>query len=323
MTTVGYGDIIPTNDKERIFTMVIMLLGATVFGYVVGSVSSLVDDDTSNTARSEEKIQHLIHYLNEKNLEKGLRQKVKEAAGFVLAEQAALDPRVLQHLPHDLRRETVLHARVVVIRKFDELARMERKLLAALVELMRAVQVTAGDWLYTPYAGSTGAFFLLSGTVSEHEPDLDGHARVEHGPGKYGYLDAPESFGFKTVSVFKSGDTCGLAPLLNGAASVHVSRHAPPLASPAPGSTGVAAEPSGSYDFSFAPDVRGARAIEDATMHVIEYAALQTVASMNPRLGFALIAALRGSFGVATGAAEVDDGGRVSVSPVFGKTAKL
>ena len=32
MTTVGYGDILPKSDVERLYATIIMLLGATVFG---------------------------------------------------------------------------------------------------------------------------------------------------------------------------------------------------------------------------------------------------------------------------------------------------
>ena len=36
MTTVGYGDILPRNDVERVYSIFIMILGATIFGYIVG-----------------------------------------------------------------------------------------------------------------------------------------------------------------------------------------------------------------------------------------------------------------------------------------------
>lgn len=33
LTTVGYGDIVPTNDGERLFTVFVMLAGAYYFGF--------------------------------------------------------------------------------------------------------------------------------------------------------------------------------------------------------------------------------------------------------------------------------------------------
>jgi hypothetical protein len=33
LAAVGYGDIVPTNDHERLFTVFVMLAGAYYFGY--------------------------------------------------------------------------------------------------------------------------------------------------------------------------------------------------------------------------------------------------------------------------------------------------
>tara|TARA_B110000305_G_scaffold51871_1_gene56680 strand:- start:859 stop:987 length:129 start_codon:yes stop_codon:yes gene_type:complete len=36
--SLGAGDILPQTDSERIYATLIMILGATIFGYIVGSV---------------------------------------------------------------------------------------------------------------------------------------------------------------------------------------------------------------------------------------------------------------------------------------------
>ena len=42
MTTVGYGDVTPQTLPEKWMAIIAMILGATIFGFVVGSVSSMV-----------------------------------------------------------------------------------------------------------------------------------------------------------------------------------------------------------------------------------------------------------------------------------------
>ena len=42
LTTTGYGDITPENNAEYVLNICIMVMGATVFGYVVANVSTLV-----------------------------------------------------------------------------------------------------------------------------------------------------------------------------------------------------------------------------------------------------------------------------------------
>ena len=64
MTTVGYGDIVVTNTLETGFCLVSMLIGATVFGYIVGNVSVMMESfDLQSTARTQKldrvKVRHL------------------------------------------------------------------------------------------------------------------------------------------------------------------------------------------------------------------------------------------------------------------------
>ena len=46
VTSIGYGDITPTTDGERNFTIVALLFGALLFAYIVGKGSTIPDDET-------------------------------------------------------------------------------------------------------------------------------------------------------------------------------------------------------------------------------------------------------------------------------------
>lgn len=43
-TTVGYGDITSANDLERCFAILGMIIGATVFGYIIGNVAVIMEN---------------------------------------------------------------------------------------------------------------------------------------------------------------------------------------------------------------------------------------------------------------------------------------
>ena len=53
---VGYGDITPTNDLERLYSLFALLTGALVFGYMLSSIGSLVAAIDRQAALSEEKM---------------------------------------------------------------------------------------------------------------------------------------------------------------------------------------------------------------------------------------------------------------------------
>ena len=41
---MGYGDIVPVTDVERIFTLGVALIGAVVFSYCMGTVATLISE---------------------------------------------------------------------------------------------------------------------------------------------------------------------------------------------------------------------------------------------------------------------------------------
>ena len=82
MTTVGYGDILPQTDTERVYATLIMILGPTVFGYIVGSVGSIASNPHGVTAKERERQSMFNNYMEEQNLKPALRKMVKEQIAF-------------------------------------------------------------------------------------------------------------------------------------------------------------------------------------------------------------------------------------------------
>jgi hypothetical protein len=43
ITSVGYGDIVPINTRERILNIIVVLFGASIFGFMIANVTSVMD----------------------------------------------------------------------------------------------------------------------------------------------------------------------------------------------------------------------------------------------------------------------------------------
>merc|ERR1739848_864265 len=44
LSTVGYGDIVPTSDGERAYAMLAMVIGGSLYGYIVGCMTSVITE---------------------------------------------------------------------------------------------------------------------------------------------------------------------------------------------------------------------------------------------------------------------------------------
>jgi len=58
-TTVGYGDILPTNNYELVWAMVIIVFGVAVFSYILSNLSSQFIEITKSNAVNQERVQQI------------------------------------------------------------------------------------------------------------------------------------------------------------------------------------------------------------------------------------------------------------------------
>jgi hypothetical protein len=48
MLTVGYGDVLPVNYKEKLYAIATMLIGCCLFGYIMNSIGGIFDHINNN-----------------------------------------------------------------------------------------------------------------------------------------------------------------------------------------------------------------------------------------------------------------------------------
>lgn len=77
MTTVGYGDISATNELERIFAIVIMILGQVAFSYGISALGQIITHMDQSTARFEERIMILNRIYRDCCLPLSLYTRIK------------------------------------------------------------------------------------------------------------------------------------------------------------------------------------------------------------------------------------------------------
>ena len=172
MTTVGYGDVVPTTDLERVYASLIMILGATVFGYIVGSVSGLASNPHGALARANENNLLLSNYLEEQNVKPTLRRLAKEQVKFNRNFVSVFDePRILANFPIGIRREMIVEAHAMTIKKIAIFNSGDVSLITNVMHYLKPAFFGADQYIYrSSDEGVRALMFLLSG-IAEEVPD--------------------------------------------------------------------------------------------------------------------------------------------------------
>jgi hypothetical protein len=109
MTTVGYGDITPHGNGEYLFTSMVMLIGASLYAYIIGNIASLLSNIDSTKASFWNRMETVSQYLNYREVPFELSGRVRNYYEYIWARHRGLrEDMFFDDLPNPLRLD-ILH----------------------------------------------------------------------------------------------------------------------------------------------------------------------------------------------------------------------
>lgn len=64
MVTVGYGDITPVNEYERMFSVLTILLACGIFAYSINEIGQIIQNFSSQSRRAQQSMRVINNYMN-------------------------------------------------------------------------------------------------------------------------------------------------------------------------------------------------------------------------------------------------------------------
>lgn len=105
-TTVGYGDITPARNTEYLVAMVVMLLGASMYAFIIGNVASLLSNLDSGKSHYWSKMESVSEYLRSRRVPHDLIARVRDYYEYLWARHRGIrEDLFLRDVPTPLRLE--------------------------------------------------------------------------------------------------------------------------------------------------------------------------------------------------------------------------
>jgi hypothetical protein len=172
ISTVGYGDIVPRTGPEMLYTMLVMILGVGVYGYMIGNVASLLNKIDPARTHHQENMQRLEAFMRSRELPPALQIRIRDYNAYAWEKRLGYDETtILSGLPPGLRREVMVHLKKDVIEKVPFFRGADADLIADLAQELKPLVSTPGEFLFR--AGELGEemYFISRGTVEIVGPD--------------------------------------------------------------------------------------------------------------------------------------------------------
>ncbi len=110
MTTVGYGDITPHRNIEYVFTMLVMLIGASTYAFIIGNIASLFSNLDFARANFFHKLEAISQYLRFRQVPHKINTQVRNYYEYLWAHHKGMkEDTLFDDLPVQFRLGILQH----------------------------------------------------------------------------------------------------------------------------------------------------------------------------------------------------------------------
>lgn len=153
MNTVGYGDVIPQNPTERVFTIVFIYIACGIFAYSINSIGVIVSEIARRENEFQKKLNIINEFMKQKKIYFDLRMRVIKYLEYIWYEEKIEkieeQSKIIETLSDSLKEELLLEANGAIIRDLKMFTfNFSEELLRNMIPLLKEVRFTPGDLIF-------------------------------------------------------------------------------------------------------------------------------------------------------------------------------
>lgn len=167
MTTVGYGDITPVRNLEYLFAVLVMLIGAFLYAFIIGNIASLLSNLDSTKVAFWSRVDAVNQYLRTHHVPPRLNDHVRDYYEYVWTRFHGLTERRMFHdLPVSVRLDILHHLTRDLLDGFPLFRESSPALRDALLLALEPRVFAPGDYLVREGEFGAEIVFLSRGQAT-------------------------------------------------------------------------------------------------------------------------------------------------------------
>lgn len=166
LTTIGYGETTPTNNTQRIFAICVMLTGASVYGYLIGNVASMLAKRDPVKAQYFNNIDQLSAFMKYRDLPTSIRDRIHSYYTHIWKKRLGFDETsFLSGLPSGLRKEVEMHLKREILEKIPIFQGLASVFIEEVALGLKPDIFVPGEFVVRAGQPGEKMYFVIKGTL--------------------------------------------------------------------------------------------------------------------------------------------------------------
>ncbi|XP_061669321.1 potassium voltage-gated channel subfamily H member 7-like isoform X4 [Syngnathoides biaculeatus] len=173
LTSVGFGNVSPNTNSEKIFSICVMLIGSLMYASIFGNVSAIIQRLYSSTARYHLQMLRVKEFIRFHQIPNPLRQRLEEYFQHAWTYTNGIDMNmVLKGFPECLQADICLHLNKNLLQSYKAFHGATKGCLRALATRFKTTHAPPGDTLVHSGDMLSMLYFVTRGSIEILREDV-------------------------------------------------------------------------------------------------------------------------------------------------------
>jgi voltage-gated potassium channel len=166
LTSVGFGEIVPATNGQRLYSIVIMLAGVGVYGYVIGSMAGILAkrDPAKNQYFSH--LDQLSAFVQYRHIPPTLQKRIRDYYAYIWKKRLGFDETTfLSGLPRGLSSEISLHLKLEILDRIPVFKEVGSDFIEEVALNLKPDVYTPGEFVFKEGRPARRLYLVIKGIL--------------------------------------------------------------------------------------------------------------------------------------------------------------
>lgn len=167
ITTIGYGDIVPSTIEQTIYVMCVEIVGVAFYGFVIGNIANILSKKDPSKLHYQNNLENLSSLVHLRKIPVDLQTKIRDYYTYIYYQKFGYDEvNFIKQLPKSLAEEVSYYIKKDLISLMPVFKNASEEFIKEISKHLKPLVVVPDSFVFRENESAHEMYFVVSGNLS-------------------------------------------------------------------------------------------------------------------------------------------------------------